>query len=120
MMSASVFSAFDDSVHELQLVSWVAVWELCVANALSGQHKFYSLGIHSHSSKHGSAWDQLAEEIACLIKENGREVSILEVFYCFGSDTLYEFDCRVLPGEHIKAFIQDTALHNAKIKWLDS
>ena len=120
MMSASVFSSFDDSVHELQLVSWVAVWELCVANALCGKHKFHSLGIHSLSSKHCPAWDQLAEEITCLVKKNGREVSVLEVFHCFGRDTLYKFDCRVLPGEHIKAFIQDTALHNAKIRWLDS
>ena len=120
MMPASVFSSFDDSVHELQLVSWVAVWELCVANALSSKHKFYSLGIHSLSSKHCSAWDQLAEEITCLVKKNGREVSVLEVFHRFGRDTLYEFDCRVLPGELIKTFIQDTAFDHAKIKWLDS
>ena len=50
MMPSSVFASLDDSVHELQLVSWVAVWELCVANALSSQHEFYSLGIHSLSS----------------------------------------------------------------------
>ena len=120
MMPSSVFASLDDSVHELQLVSWVAVWELCVANALSSQHEFYSLGIHSLSSKHVPAWDQLAEEIACLVKKNGREVSVLEVFHRFGRHTLYEFDSRVLPGELIKTIIQETAFDHAKIKWLDS
>ena len=98
MMPSSVFASLDDSVHELQLVPWVAVWELCVANALGSEHKFHCFGVHTLPSQDFRAWDQLTEEIACLVEKKGREVSILEIFYRLGGDTLYKFYSRVLPG----------------------
>jgi len=43
----------------------------------------------------------------------------LEVFHRFGRHTLYEFYCRVLPGQLIKTIIQETAFDHVFLVEMD-
>ena len=68
VVSASIFATLDNSVHQLQLVSWVAIRELGVADTLGRKHEFDCLRIHADTSQNVFARNELSKKIASLVE----------------------------------------------------
>ena len=120
VMSASIFTAFNHSVDELQLVTWIAIWEICLDLLVQEEHVLNSLRCHSYSTQDVFARNKLTLYFASFVEDEGRTISVLEILNGLCCNAFYELYIFVFSCKLVEGLVQKLAFNHTKIKgsWL--
>ena len=72
VMSTSIFTTLNNRIHEFQLVTWIAIWEICFDLLMHPEHVFDSLNSHTFSTQDSAAWNKLALQFTSLVEDESR------------------------------------------------